>query len=135
MLQIRRETDYAIRCVYYLAGKEDEVIMVNEISREMRMPKSFIAKILQRLSKAGIVDSYVGVKGGFHLAKKPQQISLYDVIIAIEGPIAMNRCTVNKRICSLSSTCRVHPIWVDVRKEVERILKKSTFHKMRSSIN
>jgi len=135
MLQIRRETDYAIRCVYYLAGKEDEVIMVDEISREMRMPKSFIAKILQRLSKAGIVDSYVGVKGGFHLAKKPQQISLYDVIIAIEGPIAMNRCTVNKRICSLSSTCRVHPIWVDVRKEVERILKKSTFHKMRSSIN
>ncbi len=135
MLQIRRETDYAIRCVYYLAGKENEVIMVDEISREMRMPKSFIAKILQRLSKAGIVDSYVGVKGGFYLAKKPQQISLYDVIIAIEGPIAMNRCTVNKRICSLSTTCRIHPIWIDVRKEVERILKKSTFHNIRSSIN
>ena len=69
MLQIRRETDYAIRCLYFLSGKKDAVVMVDEIAREMRIPKTFLAKILQRLAKAGFVQSYVGVKGGFILQK------------------------------------------------------------------
>ncbi len=133
MLQIRRETDYAIRCIYYLSGNEGEVIMVDEISREMKIPKSFLAKILQKLSKAEIVKSYVGVKGGFYLARKPSRVSLYDVIVAIEGPVTMNKCTISNKSCSLSRTCRVHPIWINVRKEVEEILKKSNFQSLRSS--
>ena len=105
--------------------------MVDEIAREMRIPKSFLAKILQRLAKAGLVQSYVGVKGGFYLTKKPQEINLYEVITAIEGPVALNKCTVNKKSCSLSRTCKVHPIWVTVRKEIEEVLKKNTFQKIR----
>lgn len=133
MLQIRRETDYAIRCIYYLAGKEKGATMVDEIAREMSVPKSFLAKILQRLSRADLVKSYVGVQGGFSLTKKPDQISLYDVILAIEGPVAMNKCTVNKKSCSLSSTCKIHPIWIQVRKDIEKVLKKSTFAAIKSS--
>ena len=133
MLQIKRETDYAIRCLYYLSGKEDEVVMVDEIAQEMRIPKTFLAKILQRLGKAGIVQSYVGVKGGFYLAKKPQEINLYEVITAIEGPVAMNKCTVNKKSCSLSRTCKVHPIWVAARRKIEEVLKKNTFKKIRGA--
>jgi Rrf2 family protein len=131
MLQIKRETDYAIRCLYYLSGKENEVVMVDEIAQEMRIPKTFLAKILQRLARAGLVQSYVGAKGGFYLAKKPQEINLYEVITAIEGPVAMNKCTVNKKSCSLSKTCKVHPIWVAVRKEIEEVLKNNTFKKIR----
>jgi Rrf2 family protein len=131
MLQIKRETDYAIRCLFYLSGKEDEVVMVDEIAQEMRIPKTFLAKILQRLAKAGLVLSYVGVKGGFYIAKNPEEISLYDVITAIEGPVAMNKCTVNKRSCSLSSRCKVHPIWVNVRREIEEVLRKNTFKTIR----
>ena len=127
MLQIKRETDYAIRCIYYLAGKENEVIMVDEISSRMKIPRSFLAKILQKLSKADIVRSYVGVRGGFYLSRKPEEISLYDIIIATEGPVAMNRCTVSKRACSFSRTCGVHPIWISVRRQIEEVLKKSNF--------
>jgi Rrf2 family protein len=133
MLQIRRETDYAIRCVYYLSCRHADVIMVDEIAREMSIPKSFLAKILQRLSRAGIVESFVGIQGGFRLSKKPREISLYDVITAIEGPVAMNKCTVSKKNCSLSSICRIHPIWIRVRNEIEEILKKSTFQKIRAA--
>ena len=133
MLQIRRETDYAIRCIYYLAVREKEIIMVDAIAREMSVPKSFLAKILQRLSRADLVKSYVGVQGGFSLTKKPGQITLYDVIAAIEGPVAMNKCTVNKKSCSLSSSCKIHPIWVQVRKDIEKVLKKSTFESIKSS--
>jgi Rrf2 family protein len=131
MLQIRRETDYAIRCIYYLAGKDNRVIMADEISREMKMPRSFIAKILQKLSRAGVVASTVGVKGGFSLSRSPQRISLYDVIVAIEGPIALNRCTVDEASCSLSKTCKIHPIWMNVRRELERVLKESNFQEIR----
>ena len=127
MLSIRRETDYAIRCVYYLAGKPGEVTMVDEIAREMCIPKSFLAKIVQKLAKAKIVKSQVGINGGFSLAKSTVDISFYEVITAIEGPLAMNTCTVEKKACELSSICKVHPIWISVRRDVERILQEHTF--------
>ncbi len=107
-MQITRETDYAIRCVYYLAGKKGEVTMVDEIARKMDTPKSFLAKILQKLARAGIVESFRGVKGGFRLAMSPRQISLLDVIEAIQGPVVMNICAMGKEMCRLSDTCFIH---------------------------
>ena len=126
-MQITRETDYAIRCVYYLAGKPDEVTMVDEISKEMCIPKSFLAKILQKLSRAKIVRSYRGVKGGFRLAKRPENISIDDVIKATEGPVAMNICAIDKKQCGFSDRCKIHPVWVSLRKDVEGILKNKKF--------
>lgn len=126
-MEITRETDYAIRCVYYLAKRPDEVTMVDEIAREMCIPKSFLAKIVQKLAKANILQSYRGVKGGFQLAMNPKDVSVYDVIYAIEGPVAMNVCAVDKKQCSLSAKCKVHPVWVELRKEVEQRLKSKKF--------
>ena len=94
---ITRKTDYAIRCVLHLAEAGKDVLMVNEIAKEQDIPKSFLAKILQKLAKAGIVESLRGVKGGFRLAKKPEDISLLDVVELMEGPVAMNVCAADKR--------------------------------------
>jgi Rrf2 family protein len=105
--------------------------MVEEISREMSIPKSFLAKILQKLTKVGILKSFRGVKGGFQLARKPGQISLLDVIETIQGPTAMNKCAVDKKSCKFSSSCTVHPVWVELRKKVEQHLKKVTFKQMK----
>jgi Rrf2 family protein len=129
-MQITRETDYAIRCVYCLAKSPNEVTMVDEIAKEMLIPKSFLAKILQKLAKAKIVKSYRGVKGGFQLLKKSKSVSIYDVILAIEGPVAMNICAIDKRRCSLSNKCLIHPVWVELRKDVEKRLKKIVFAKL-----
>jgi Rrf2 family protein len=129
-MQITREADYAIRCVLYLSEPQGEVIMVDKIAKAKKIPKSFLAKILQKLTKAGIVKSFRGVKGGFQLVKKPQAISLLDVIEAIDGPVAMNRCAIDKRMCSLSNECSVHPVWVELRKEVEARLRKTDFKKL-----
>jgi Rrf2 family protein len=130
MLSIKRETDYAIRAIYYLALKKDVVTMVDEIAREMQISKSFLAKIVQKLNRAGLVKSFVGMKGGCSLAKEPEGISFHDVIVAIEGPMAMNTCTVKKEECSLSKDCVVHPVWVTVRRDVESILKSNNFGKL-----
>jgi Rrf2 family protein len=103
---------------------------VSEIAKPMRIPKSFLAKILQKLLKAGLVESSRGINGGFQLAKSPKEISLLDVIEAIEGPVAMNSCAIDKKLCKLSNTCSVHPIWVEIRKEVEKRLMKEDFAKL-----
>jgi Rrf2 family protein len=126
-MQITRETDYAIRCVLYLAGKRGSVTMVDEISREKSIPKSFLAKILQKLSKTGIVRSYRGVKGGFELARPPEQINLLDVIEVIQGPVAMNACALDESVCSMSGSCSVHPVWIEVRREIEKLLRERNF--------
>lgn len=132
-MQIKRETDYAIRCVHYLAGKEQDVVMADEIATEMDIPKSFAAKILQKLVRAGIVSSFQGVKGGFRLAKLPETISFFDIMQVTEGPLALNICTEDRKACDLSRTCRVHPFWVRVRQEVEEVFRRVTFARIRSS--
>ena len=100
---------------------------VNDIAKKMHIPQTFLAKILQLLMKAGIVESNRGIKGGFKLTKSPGDISLYDVVMAVEGPIATNMCAVDKKVCRLSNSCVVHPIWVDLKKEIEERLKEENF--------
>ena len=126
-MQITRETDYAMRCLLYLSGQPDKVTMVDEISREMATPKSFLAKILQKLVKAGVIRSFRGVKGGFQLNRAPKDISLLDVIEATEGVVALNACAVDSSVCGFSGTCGVHTVWVTLRGEVNDLLRKHTF--------
>lgn len=83
-LQITRETDYAIRTILYLAGREFYTAKAEDISRDMQIPKSFLIKILKQLEKAGLLKLKRGVSGGVSLKKKPEDITLYDVIVAME---------------------------------------------------
>jgi Rrf2 family protein len=126
-MQITRETDYAIRCILYLSSRTDRIVVVDETSREMAVPKSFLAKILQKLVKAGIVKSFRGVKGGFRLSREPKDITLLDVIEAVEGAIALNACAVDSAVCTFSSACAVHPIWIRLRGEFNELLKRHNF--------
>ncbi|MEW5743869.1 MAG: Rrf2 family transcriptional regulator [Nitrospirota bacterium] len=129
-MEITRESDYAIRCVLYLSGKPGDIVMVDEIAREMEIPKSFLAKILQKLNKSGLVKSYRGIKGGFQLARSPREVTLLDVVEAVEGPVALNSCVIDKSVCGRSSTCGVHHVWADVRADFREILKKYTFERL-----
>ena len=124
---ITREADYAVRCVLFLSQEAGHIVSANEISESMTVSKSFLAKILQRLSKGGIVRSTQGIAGGFELMKKPGKVNVLEVIEAIQGPTAVNICAVNERNCDLSSTCPVHPVWVELREDIEKRLKKESF--------
>lgn len=127
-MQIKRETDYAIRCVFYLCGLQgDDIAMADEISSAMDIPKSFTAKILQKLTRAGIVTSFQGVKGGFRISRNPAEISLLDVIVVIEGPLALNVCIDSDNACGLSRKCKVHPFWFKIRSGVENVFRDLTF--------
>lgn len=127
---VTRETDYAVRCVLHLAQEKALVANVTEIARVMHIPKTFLAKILQRLVRAGVVESIRGMNGGFRLAKKPNDISLLHIMEAIQGPAGINVCAIDSKACRMSPSCAVHPIWVEIRKVVEKRLKKETIDKL-----
>lgn len=104
--------------------------MVPEISKQRDIPKSFLSKILQKLARAGIVESTRGIRGGFRLTRHPSEITLLEVVEAVEGNVAMNICAVDRRKCRLSGTCSVHPVWVELRKIVEDKLRKLDFEQL-----
>ena len=129
-MYMTREADYALRCVFFLSKEAGRIISANEIAQSASIPKSFLAKILQRLSKKGVVRSTQGIGGGFQLTRQPREVNLLEVIEAIQGPSAMNVCAMDKQSCHLSATCAIHPVWVRLRQEVEERLKGEDFAKL-----
>jgi Rrf2 family protein len=130
-MQLTREGDYGIRSVLYLARQPyKKISFVAEISEQYKIPRSFLAKILQKLVKAKIVRSYRGVKGGFSLARQAKDISVLDVLEAIEGKMALNLCLSDKKNCDFSRNCPVHSVWASVQSKVVEVLKKSNFEEL-----
>lgn len=132
-MQIRRETDYAIRCVLYLCGAGDKPVAVGEISDAMGIKKTFTAKILQKLVKSGLITSRKGSGGGFTIAKDPQRITLLDVIEAVEGALALNICVIDKKNCERSSFCPVHPVWFEIKSVLAESLISWDFKRIMES--
>jgi Rrf2 family transcriptional regulator, iron-sulfur cluster assembly transcription factor len=127
-MQLTREGDYGIRSVLYLARQPfKKVSFVNEISEEYKIPRSFLAKILQKLVKAKIVRSYRGVKGGFSLARQAREITVLEVLEAIEGKLALNICITDKKKCGFSRLCPAHALWFNVQAKISDMLKKANF--------
>jgi Rrf2 family transcriptional regulator, iron-sulfur cluster assembly transcription factor len=127
MLELTRKGEYAIRGIVYLAAQPAGTrCLVGEIATAVAVPKTFLAKILQDFVKVGLVVSIRGSGGGFTLARPAEAISLREVVEAVEGPIMPNRCLLRVGTCDQDLTCRVHPVWQRVRKEVVAILESVT---------
>jgi Rrf2 family protein len=105
MRLITRSTDYAIRAVCYMAKEQKGVVSVTELTRALRMPRPFLRKILQSLTKDGLVRSYKGIGGGFELAVPAGRIRVADIVRVFQGPLALNECFFKKRACPNRRTC------------------------------
>ena len=130
-MQITRQADYALRAVKYLARlAPGEKASTSAIAAEQRIPPSFLAKIISQLSIAGLIHTVRGARGGVFLSRSAADISILDVVEAIDGPITMNECTTNPGTCSFSSDCVLHDLWCSIRSELTTKLKKTTFSKI-----
>jgi Rrf2 family protein len=99
-MQFTKAEEYGMFGVLYLADADKtKVIPLSEISQAQDIPEKFLAKIFQSLSKAGIVRSHRGVRGGFTLAKSPDQISIKEVLETIQGPYRLMKCTESIAAC------------------------------------
>lgn len=99
-MQFTKAEEYGMFGVLYLADADrSKVIPLSEISQAENIPEKFLAKIFQSLSKAGIVRSHRGVRGGFTLAKSPDEITMKEVLETIQGPYHLMKCTETMSAC------------------------------------
>ncbi len=96
MFRISRLTDYGIVVMAHLAGCEDgDSHNARELAEETRLPAPFVSKILKSLTRAGLLVSQRGSKGGYSLARTPGEISVVEMITALEGPVGITECTIH----------------------------------------
>lgn len=127
-MEITQQADYAVRAVLELTLRpQGERVSSDEIARAQNVPAAFLTKILARLAAEGIVVTQRGVNGGTRLTRNPIDISLLDVVEAIDGPITLNRCARHPGECSRDRMCVVHPIWLELCNEFRARLKSYTF--------
>lgn len=127
-MQITRQADYAIRAMLYLATiKSGERAATSQIAETKKIPSSFLAKIISQLSIAGLIHTSRGARGGVSLARDPSEITVLDVVEAIDGPIALNDCTLDSHQCSFGDECPIRPLWCDTQAELVKKLRETTF--------
>lgn len=127
-MQITRQADYAVRAVLHVAQLEEgERLATSVIAEEENIPLPFLAKIVSQLSVKGILDAMRGASGGVRLARDPQDISLLEVIEAIDGEISLNRCVLNNEACPSTSQCPVHEVWCDAQQDLVNRLQATRF--------
>ncbi len=127
-MQITRQADYALRAMLYLAQLEPtQRAATSQIAEEQHIPPSFLAKIISQLSIAGLIHTSRGARGGVSLARQPEEISVLEVVEAIDGPISLNECTENPSACPFGEDCPLRPLWCDTQTELVKRLKKTSF--------
>ena len=124
------KSEYAILALLDMAINVDGgPIHVRAIAARRSIPVKFLEQVMSALKKAGLVESIRGAQGGYILARNPDQISLVDIIEAIEGPIAPIDCVVEGRDyrCKyMAGSCAVKDVWEDVKLAIKDVLSKST---------
>ena len=127
-MQITRQADYAVRAVLHLArAGNSERSATSLIAKEQNIPPSFLAKIISQLSIAGLLHTSRGARGGVTLAREPKEITLLEVVEAIDGPIQLNECVTNEGICTFEQNCPIRPVWCDAQDELVKRLKSTSF--------
>lgn len=127
-MQITRQADYALRAVIFLSRLNGgQKASTSVIAEEQNIPPSFLAKIVSQLSIAGLIQTSRGARGGVSLAKPPEDISVLDVVEAIDGPLLLNECAENPANCPFGDSCPLQNIWSDTREELVNRLSSATF--------
>lgn len=134
---ITKEADYAIRMILYLAhhSRNGQCISTALLSEEMEIPYRFLRKIVRRMVDAELVESQRGKGGGVKLARPCSRISLLQVMRAIDPRgVQLNTCSTNKRACSRSRQCAVHPELHQVQQMLDKRLGGISFEKLKQNV-
>ena len=110
-MDISRKTDYALRILSILVESEGELLSVRTAADRVDVPYSFARSIQHGLVQAGIVESLRGVHGGMRLKADPTELTVRQVVEAVQGPLSFNDCTAPDGACDRMETCCYHPLW------------------------
>jgi Rrf2 family protein len=135
-MQLTRAADYAIRVMVHLAGLPPETRASRaELAEAAECPEQFLSKVLQSLTRAGLVLSHRGNTGGFELPNVHRTASLLEVVEAIEGPIRMNICLNSERSCTRQEWCPAHDVWVTAQAAVAQVLRTASINGLAQQVS
>src|SRR5579872_5835058 len=107
MLRLTKKADYGLMALKYLAEQTGGAHSAKDIADAYHIPPQLLAKILQTLARAGLLVSHAGTNGGYGLARPASEISAFEVIRAIDGPLFITSCITIHGACDLTSTCTI----------------------------
>jgi len=132
MLRLTKKADYGLMAMKHLAEHADRgSCSAKDVAEAYGIPQEALAKILQRLARAGLLQSQHGINGGYMLTRDPRAISAYEVIRAIDGPLFITSCITVKGECGQSERCTIREPLRKVNQSIEDVLKGITLSEMR----
>jgi FeS assembly SUF system regulator len=127
MIRLGKLTDYAVVLMTYMAREGSPALRTSrDLAVESKVPLPTVSKILKKLLENGLLTSHRGIKGGYSLAKKPDFISVADIIVAIEGPIALTECSETLGMCDVERSCPIKSNQRVITEVVRGALEKVT---------
>jgi FeS assembly SUF system regulator len=111
MLRLSKLTDYGTVVLAYMARKPEGVYAATDVAAATHLTAPTVSKLLKCFTRAGLVTSQRGARGGYSLARPPEQINAVQIIDAIEGPVAITQCSLGHDRCNLESVCGVGHNW------------------------
>ena len=124
MIRLTKAGEYGLRAVRYLVEKGDENrISIGDISINRNIPEPFLRKLFKPLVQQGIINSTRGVSGGVKLARDPKDITVLEVVEALEGPLALNECLLDEAACEFLSECGMHDVWEEAQAAMAKVLR------------
>lgn len=130
-ITLTQSGDYAVRAVLMIARRgEARLLKSREIAEEMDIPGQYAPQVLALLVRVGILDATSGPAGGYRLRKPACDLSLLEVIRAVEGPLERERCVLAGGPCDWEAVCPLHPTWHEIEESVIRQLASTTFEQL-----
>ncbi|MCB9249644.1 MAG: Rrf2 family transcriptional regulator [Ignavibacteriales bacterium] len=127
-----KKCELALQATLFLSTKNDkEIYNALDVSKELKVPKEFVSKMLQSLTDSGIVGSKKGKNGGFYLARKPNKIKLIEIVNAIDGDKIFKNCVLGFPNCSNENPCPVHNKWGKIRDDAYKMLNEETLEELK----
>ena len=131
MLRITKQSDYAIVLMTYIVSSEDRWLNASELATQAGLPQPIVSKILKLLTRGQLLESHRGVKGGYCLARSSSEITVAEIIEALEGPISVTECIEESPgECSQEAFCRVRGNWQRINHVLREALSEITLEEM-----
>jgi FeS assembly SUF system regulator len=134
MFRLSKIADYGIVILAHLAQHSAERVgpgvasslNARELAEHVDLPLPVVSKVLKTLTRAGVLESQRGAKGGYSLARRPDELSVAEMITALDGPLAITQCNLGPSVCDLEQNCAVKSPWLVINRVVHNALASVT---------
>ena len=134
-MQLTRAADYAVRVMIHMAGLPPGTrTSRTELANAAGCPDQFLSKVLQDLTRAGLVVSHRGNTGGFELPAVRETASVLEVVEAVEGPLRLNVCLAHDHACERQQWCPAHTLWAKAQEALVTVLRSTTISELAGQV-